>query len=82
MRMRWLVGLFSVLLIFVTSSHQIVDMYENEAEIEVLDKTTFDSVVYESEKASFVEFYAHWLVGVLIKYTIMAEILPFLEFIF
>ena len=38
----------------------VVNMYENETEIEVLDKTSFDSVVYGSEKATFVEFYAHW----------------------
>jgi thiol-disulfide isomerase/thioredoxin len=29
-------------------------------DIECLNKTNFDSVVYGSEKASFVEFYAHW----------------------
>lgn len=38
----------------------LVNMYESEPEIEVLNKDNFDSVVYGSDKASFVEFYAHW----------------------
>lgn len=38
----------------------VVNMYENEPEIEVLDKTNFNSVVFGSDKVTFVEFYAHW----------------------
>lgn len=32
----------------------------NKDDIDILNKTSFKSVVYGSDKASFVEFYAHW----------------------
>lgn len=38
----------------------VINMYENEPDIEVLDMSTFEETVYGSDKATFVEFYAHW----------------------
>ena len=33
---------------------------EQKDHVELLNKNNFDTVIYESDKASFVEFYAHW----------------------
>lgn len=59
--LRTLTSWLLVCLVLMPSPvHLVVNMYENEAEIEVVDKSNFDSVIYGSDKASFVEFYAHW----------------------
>ena len=36
-------------------------LYDQQKDhIEILDKNNFDSVVFDSDKVTFVEFYAHW----------------------
>jgi hypothetical protein len=36
-------------------------LYDQQKDhMEILDKNNFDSVVFDSDKITFVEFYAHW----------------------
>ena len=40
---------------------EIVILYNSTADhIELLNEETFDGVIFNSEKASIVEFFAHW----------------------
>jgi hypothetical protein len=51
-----------LLLLTIGVTHgEPVNMYENEAEIEVLDSTSFDRTVYGSAKSSFVSFTCEYI---------------------
>ena len=59
--------MFKILLILVTVLTLSINgapqkgLYNQEKDlVYILDKNNFDSVVFESDKIVFVEFYAHW----------------------
>ena len=52
---------FGLYLNFCTIQSTMIGLYDDtKDDIEILNKTTFNSVIYGSDKVSFVEFYAQW----------------------